>query len=326
MEIQITQQQCGGTVFTARPHRLHLGGQNATGVDRLHFALPDAWHGCTTVLCLLRADGSRPAPIALDENGSVAVDRRLTGSTSGQWMLSAVDGSGYAAYTRPGSYDTYATLPTDGSDEDPSPPLYEQFVAQVTGHAAAAASAAQNAAASAADCAENAAKASDAAQTAAAAGTAAESDAQRARADADRAEAAADRAGEAAAGADALYAPKTHQHAAATQSEAGFMSAADKKKLDSLSAGTAAGITATTGNSYVRFSNGVQFCWGHSNAEGGSSVALPAPFANTAYAVLMTLTDPGGEERSLLPECKTSAAFIPDGSGSFAYLAVGRWK
>lgn len=40
------------------------------------------------------------------------MDRRLTGSTGGQWMLAAIDASRYAAYTRPGSYDTYAILPT----------------------------------------------------------------------------------------------------------------------------------------------------------------------------------------------------------------------
>ena len=43
MEIQITQKQCGGTEFLARPHRLHLGAQNAAGVDQLHFILPEAW-------------------------------------------------------------------------------------------------------------------------------------------------------------------------------------------------------------------------------------------------------------------------------------------
>ena len=47
MEIEILEQQCGGTEFVPRPHRLHLGAQNAEGVDRLQFILPAAWAGCT---------------------------------------------------------------------------------------------------------------------------------------------------------------------------------------------------------------------------------------------------------------------------------------
>ena len=39
MKIQIIQKQCGGTEFLAQPHRLHLGAQNAAGVDELD-ALP----------------------------------------------------------------------------------------------------------------------------------------------------------------------------------------------------------------------------------------------------------------------------------------------
>ena len=31
MEIEILEQQCGGTEFVPRPHRLHLGAQNAEG-------------------------------------------------------------------------------------------------------------------------------------------------------------------------------------------------------------------------------------------------------------------------------------------------------
>ena len=118
MEIQITQKQCGGTEFLARPHRLHLGAQNAAGVDQLHFILPEAWAGCSAALYLRRADGTLLAPVSLDGEGRVTVDRRLTGSTGGQWMLAAIRGEDYTAYTRPGSYDTYAILPTDGGTEE----------------------------------------------------------------------------------------------------------------------------------------------------------------------------------------------------------------
>ena len=131
MEIEILKQQCGGTEFVPQPHRLHLGAQNAEGVDRLQFILPAAWAGCTMALYLRRSDGVQLAAIPLDTDGSVTVDRRLTGSVRGQWMLAAMGSGGYTAYTRPGSYDVYATLPTDGGSEELPPSVYEQFVARV---------------------------------------------------------------------------------------------------------------------------------------------------------------------------------------------------
>ena len=71
-------------------------------------------------------------------------------------MLAATDGSGYTAYTRPGRYDVYDILPTDGTEEEPSPSVYEQFIAQVSGQADAAVQAAQNSAASEANAARQA--------------------------------------------------------------------------------------------------------------------------------------------------------------------------
>ena len=152
MEIEILEQQCGGTEFVPSPHRLHLGAQNAEGVDRLQFILPAAWAGCTMALYLRRSDGVQLAAIPLDTDGSVTVDRRLTGSVRGQWMLAAMGSGGYTAYTRPGSYDTYAILPTDGGTEELPPSLYEQFVARVLESASTASTATQRAAASAASC------------------------------------------------------------------------------------------------------------------------------------------------------------------------------
>ena len=189
MEIQITQKQCGGTEFLARPHRLHLGAQNAAGVDQLHFILPEAWAGCSAALYLRRADGTLLAPVSLDGEGRVTVDRRLTGSTGGQWMLAAIRGEDYTAYTRPGSYDTYAILPTDGGAEELPPSLYEQFVARVLESAGTASTAAQRAAASAASCTANAAQAQTAAQRAETGRTAALEAADRAETAAARAEA-----------------------------------------------------------------------------------------------------------------------------------------
>ena len=58
MNIKIIQRQCGGTEFLSQPHRLHLGAQNAAGVDELCFTLPEAWAGCTVALYLRRSDGT----------------------------------------------------------------------------------------------------------------------------------------------------------------------------------------------------------------------------------------------------------------------------
>ena len=188
VNIKIIQRQCGGTEFLSQPHRLHLGAQNAAGVDELCFTLPEAWAGCTVALYLRRSDGTLLAPVSLDTQHCVTVDRRLTGSTGGQWMLAAIDASGYAAYTRPGSYDTYAILPTDGGAEELPPSQYEQFVARVLESASTASTAAQRAAASAASTASNAAQAQTAAQRTSADSAAASRCASRAEAAAARAE------------------------------------------------------------------------------------------------------------------------------------------
>ena len=145
MHIEIAARQLAGcTDFVPQPARLHLGSQNAQGVDTLAFALPEAWAGMSVTLHIQQADGVLPTPLLLDSQGRVAVDRRLTAATAGRWMLTATDGDGYTAYTQPGSYDTCEILPTDGDADAPSATLYEQFVAQVMSSAAgASASAAQ---------------------------------------------------------------------------------------------------------------------------------------------------------------------------------------
>ena len=168
MKIQIIQKQCGGTEFLAQPHRLHLGAQNAAGVDELLFQLPDAWAGCSLALYLRRSDGTLLAPVALDTQHRVTVDRRLTGSTGGQWMLAAMGENGYTAYTRPGSYDCYAILPIDDDAEELPPSLYEQFVARVLESSSSASTAAQRAAASAASTGANASQCAARAEAAAA--------------------------------------------------------------------------------------------------------------------------------------------------------------
>ena len=91
-------------------------------------------------------------------------------------------------YTRPGRYDVYDILPTDGTEEEPSPSVYEQFIAQVSGQADAAVQAAQNSAASEASAARQAQAAADAAERAALNGSRAATSASRAESAALRAE------------------------------------------------------------------------------------------------------------------------------------------
>ena len=179
MQIKITPRTLGGTEFTAQPARLHLGAQNAEGVDRLQFQLPAEWAGCSVTLHIRHSDGTLAAPLVLDAAHSAPVGRSFTGWPAGQWMLAATDGSGYTAYTRPGRYDVYDILPTDGTEEEPSPSVYEQFIAQVSGQADAAVQAAQSSAASEANAARQAQAAADAAERAALNGSRAATSASR---------------------------------------------------------------------------------------------------------------------------------------------------
>lgn len=188
MKIDIIARSGAGTEFLARPHRLHLGGQDAEGVDTLEFQLPSDWADKDVTLYIEHSDGTQATPVTLDESRTAEVDRKFTAWPSGRWMLTATDGQGYTACTRPGVYDVYGTLSTDGSAEDPSPTLYEQFVARVLESSNAATQSAKNAAQSEASAASSADRAETAAQQAQADGSTASSCADRAEAAAQRAE------------------------------------------------------------------------------------------------------------------------------------------
>ena len=228
----------GGTEFLPEPSRLHLGGQQAEGVDKLEFSVPAEWDGKDVSLYIEHADGIQQTPVQLDEENTAPVDRKITSATSGRWMLVATDGRGYTAYTKPGTYDVYGTLATDGAGEDPSPSLYEQFVARVLESAniaqasaksagqssTEAAASAQSATASAQSAAGSASRASGSAAAAAESEAAAKASADRAAASepagaADRAEAAANRA-EAAQSAAAASAQQAGDAAASLDVEA----------------------------------------------------------------------------------------------------------
>lgn len=188
MQIEILPKDCGGTEFLARPHRLHLGGQQAEGVDLLQFRLPAAWQGLAVALYIEHSDGTSPSAIPLSADSTVEVDRRFTAWPAGKWMLAATDGAGYAAYTRPGSYDVYEVIEANGSAEDPGPTLYEQFVARVLASANEAAAAAKSAASSESAAAASAAQARLAGSTAASGANSAGQAAAKAEAAAKRAE------------------------------------------------------------------------------------------------------------------------------------------
>ena len=187
MQINITARDFGGTEFLAQPHRLHLGAQKAEGVDRLEFSLPEQWNGCVVTLHIRHTDGTLAEPLALDETGCVGVGRSFTGWASGEWMLAAANGNGYTAYTRPGQYDVHGILPTEGSGEELTPSVYEQFIARVMASANAAAEAAKRAASGEANAKQSASEAASSAQQTAASATLASGYAEQAEAAADRA-------------------------------------------------------------------------------------------------------------------------------------------
>ena len=247
----------GGTEFLPEPSRLHLGGQQAEGVDKLEFSVPAEWDGKDVSLYIEHADGIQQTPVQLDEENTAPVDRKITSSTSGRWMLVATDGRGYTAYTKPGTYDVYGTLATDGAGEDPSPSLYEQFVARVLESANIAQASAKSAGQSSTEAAASAPSATASAQTAAgsasrasgSAAAAAESEAAaKASADraaasepagaADRAEAAANRA-EAAQSAAAASAESVAGAEAATAGDAAKAEAAANRAEAAQSAAAA---------------------------------------------------------------------------------------
>lgn len=103
MKIQIIQKRGGGTEFLAQPAPAASRCAERRRGGRTAVPAAGRMAGCSLALYLRRSDGTLLAPVALDTQHRVTVDRRLTGSTGGQWMLAAMGENGYTAYTRPGS-------------------------------------------------------------------------------------------------------------------------------------------------------------------------------------------------------------------------------
>lgn len=201
MRVKILKRSFAGAEFAPDVRVLKVGGQSSAGVEKLEFELPAEWQGLSVTLHVQWLDGTLPAPVLLDDEDSVAVDKTLTASPGGQWMLLALGADGYRALTKPTKYECYSTLNTDG-DVEISPTQYETFVARVLEYsntaqqAAASAKANAETAATAATRAVNAkGQAETAARTATAGAENSENSAARAEAAADRAEAAAPETG-----------------------------------------------------------------------------------------------------------------------------------
>ena len=201
MRVKILKRSFAGAEFAPDVRVLKVGGQSSAGVEKLEFELPAEWQGLSVTLHVQWLDGTLPAPVLLDDEDSVAVDKTLTASPGGQWMLLALGADGYRALTKPTKYECYSTLNTEG-DVEISPTQYETFVARVLEYSntaqQAAASAKTNAetAATAATRAVNAkGQAETAARTATAGAENSENSAARAEAAAHRAELAAPETG-----------------------------------------------------------------------------------------------------------------------------------
>ena len=201
MRVKILKRSFAGAEFATDVRVLKVGGQSSAGVEKLEFELPAEWQGLSVTLHVQWLDGTLPAPVLLDDEDSVAVDKTLTASPGGQWMLLALGADGYRALTKPTKYECYSTLNTDG-DVEISPTQYETFVARVLEYsntaqqAAASAKANAETAATAATRAVNAkGQAETAARTATAGAENSENSAARAEAAAHRAELAAPETG-----------------------------------------------------------------------------------------------------------------------------------
>ena len=182
MRVKILKRSFAGAEFAPDVRVLKVGGQSSAGVEKLEFELPAEWQGLSVTLHVQWLDGTLPAPVLLDDEDSVAVDKTLTASPGGQWMLLALGADGYRALTKPTQYETFVAR-----------------VLEYSNTAQQAAASAKTNAETAATAAIRAVNAKDQAETAARTATAgaenSENSAVRAEAAAARAEAAAPETG-----------------------------------------------------------------------------------------------------------------------------------
>ena len=80
----------------------------------------------------------------------------------------------------------------------------------------------------------------------------------------------------------------------------------------------------SSGAKYIRYSDGLQICFGQSN--GSKTVTLPQPFVSYDYNI--ALTDVGKDAHSGGAGSRTSTSFYLYGASSvdFHWIAIGKWK
>lgn len=80
---------------------------------------------------------------------------------------------------------------------------------------------------------------------------------------------------------------------------------------------------------YIRFSNGLQICWGIATGNGNYSFSFPQAFADTNYVVMCTdIHDSRTSNGYAYATDKTTTGFksITGENSKAQYIAIGRWK
>jgi len=92
MRVKILKRSFVGAEFAPDVRVLKVGGQSSAGVEKLEFELPAEWQGLSVTLHVQWLDGTLPAPVLLDDEDSVAVDKTLTASLKGAGTIEGASG------------------------------------------------------------------------------------------------------------------------------------------------------------------------------------------------------------------------------------------
>ena len=92
MRVKILKRSFAGAEFAPDVRVLKVGGQSSAGVEKLEFELLAEWQGLSVTLHVQWLDGTLPAPVLLDDEDSVAVDKTLTASLKGAGTIEGASG------------------------------------------------------------------------------------------------------------------------------------------------------------------------------------------------------------------------------------------
>ena len=81
--------------------------------------------------------------------------------------------------------------------------------------------------------------------------------------------------------------------------------------------------TALHGTNYMRFSNGLQICWGNSAV--GQTITLPQPFKDANYQIAFCQTDGGEHNINQVVTNKTTTSFMFSIGYTGDWIAIGYW-